>query len=184
MSPSFEDPLLVRAELPEDAPAIRRINEAAFGRTAEAGIVDVLRTKGAVILSMVAVSSPAGCGEAEGLPVAHALFSPVTIGTGNTAAAAVGMGPVAVLPEWQGQGVGTMLVETSLEILRMARLSAVVVLGHARFYARFGFLPAKEWGLTLGMDVPQGAFMVLELQAGALAGTAGEVRYRPEFSEG
>ena len=183
MSASFEDPLLVRAELPEDAPAIRRVNEAAFGGTFEASMVDLLRAEGAVILSMVAVSGPAGCDEAGGLAVAHALFSPVTIGTGDASTTAVGMGPVAVLPEWQGQGIGTMLLETSLEILRMARLPAVVVLGHPGFYSRFGFLSAKRWGLTLGMDVPEAAFMALELQAGALAGTAGEVRYRPEFGE-
>jgi putative acetyltransferase len=184
MSPSFDDPLLVRAELPEDAPAVRRINEAAFGGTAEASLVDVLRAEGAVILSMVAVSGPTGCDETGGLPVAHALFSPMTIGAGETATTAVGMGPVAVLPEWQGQGIGTMLVETSLEILRMAHFSAVVVLGHPGFYSRFGFLPAKQWGLTLDMDVPEEAFMALELRAGSLAGTAGEVHYRPEFGQG
>jgi putative acetyltransferase len=183
MSPSLKAPPVVRAEQPEDAAAIRHVNEAAFEGTIEADIVDNLRAAAAITLSMVATTPPAGSDEGEGAVIAHALFSPVTIGTGDPAACAVGLGPVAVLPGWQGQGVGTLLVEASLEILRTAGHTAVVVVGHPGFYSRFGFLPATRWGLTLDLEVPEEAFMALELRAGSLAGTSGEVLYRPEFGE-
>jgi putative acetyltransferase len=57
----------------------------------------------------------------------------------------------------------------------------VVVLGHAQYYPRFGFTPAKPYGIVWEHDVPEEVFMVQELKAGALAQTQGVVKYRPEF---
>jgi putative acetyltransferase len=57
------------------------------------------------------------------------------------------------------------------------------VLGEPGFYRRFGFVPASAHGLRCEYDAPDGAFMVLELLPGALAGRRGLVRYRPEFAD-
>jgi putative acetyltransferase len=59
----------------------------------------------------------------------------------------------------------------------------VIVLGHPGFYARFGFVPALPLAVRCPFEVPAGAFMLLELQPGALGGYAGVVRYRDEFAE-
>jgi putative acetyltransferase len=56
-----------------------------------------------------------------------------------------------------------------------------IVLGHPAYYPRFGFRPAAPLGIRWEHDAPEDAFMVMELEPGALAGKSGIVRYRPEF---
>ena len=57
----------------------------------------------------------------------------------------------------------------------------VVVLGHPTYYPRFGFVPARLYGIRFELDVPDEAFMVLEFEPGALAGCTGAARYVQEF---
>jgi putative acetyltransferase len=166
-------PIRIRPETPADAAAVRRVNEQAFGRAVEADLVDALRDAGAAILSLVA--------EADGEVVGHVLFSPLSIETATGVHEAVALAPLAVVPERQRQGIGTRLVEDSLARLRDGGHAAVVVIGHAAYYPRFGFLRASRWGLGVTFEVPDEAFMALELVPGFLAGCAGTVRYRPEF---
>jgi len=59
----------------------------------------------------------------------------------------------------------------------------VVVLGHPSFYPRFGFVFATAKGINCEFDVPEEAWMVAELRAGALDGKAGTVRFQPELLE-
>jgi putative acetyltransferase len=179
----------VRLEEPADAPAIRRVNELAFEGAAEADLVDAVRAAGAMTLSMVAVAcgkslsgTPIDGDVVDGDVVAHALFSPVTIDGDSGRELALGLGPVAVRPDLQRRGIGTVLVETCLENLREAGHEVVVVVGHPAYYPRFGFLPASKWALRWETDIPDEAFMALELRLGALAGISGLVRYRPEFA--
>jgi putative acetyltransferase len=169
------EPVLIRPERPGDADAIRHVNERAFGQAAEARLVDALREAGVLTLSLVA--------ESAGMVVGHLAFSPVTIAGPAGTREAVGLAPMAVLPERQGQGIGALLVRAGLEALRAAGHGAVVVLGHPHYYPRFGFAPASRWGLRWERDCPDEAFMALELRAGALEGAGGVVRFRPEFDE-
>jgi putative acetyltransferase len=165
--------LLVRAERPEDRGAVRRVNELAFETAAEADLVDALREGGAAEVSLVA--------EEGGLLVGHILFSPVSVESEGGDWEASGLGPMAVVPERQGHGVGSALVSEGLrECLRLGR-EVVFVLGHAEYYPRFGFRPAGPLGLTCEFPTPEEFFMVAELRPGALAGRKGLVRYRPEF---
>lgn len=164
----------IREETGADATAIRAVNERAFGGRVEAAIVDELRRSGGVTLSLVA--------EKDGSIIGHILFSPVSISTAPGLSSVVGLAPMAVLPERQGQGVGSMLVGEGLQTLRARGHSAVVVLGHPRYYPRFGFVPATRFGLRCEFECPDDAFLALELTPGALAGAAGGVvHYRPEF---
>lgn len=165
----------IRPEGPHDADAIRRVNELAFAGHTEADIVDALRAAEAVVLSLVALD------ESDRV-IAHALVTPVTVETDEGQTGLVGLGPVAVLPSDQERGVGTQLIEACLEELRQRGHAAVVVVGEPDYYSRFGFIAAGRWGLRWEVDVPEEAFMVLELAPGRLAGTRGTVRYRPEFT--
>lgn len=113
--------------------------------------------------------------------VGHVLVSVVTVATEEGEISLLGLGPLAVLPEQQGQGVGTMLVEACLERLRGSGYAGVVVLGHPGYYPRFGFIPARHWGLRWELDAPDKAFMALELSPGLLSAIRGVVRFRPEF---
>lgn len=171
--------MIIRPERKTDRAAIRRVNKAAFDQPAEADLVDALRSAGAVISSLVA--------EIEAEVVGHILFSPAVLDTthphtppSEMARPIAALGPMAVLPERQGEGIGSQLVAAGLDVCRAAGYDLVIVLGHLDYYPRFGFQPAPP----LGIRWEHGAdshFMVIELQPGALAGASGIVRYRPEF---
>jgi putative acetyltransferase len=201
--------ITLRVEAPEDAPAIREVHRLAFAGNDEAAIVDAVRLADAVVLSMVAVENgaAAACGAAVGFAeaapaaggdlnkgcgapddgdlVAHVLYTRVTVtpedGPDGEAVSLLGLAPVGVLPSRQGQGIGTMLIEASLERLRAACWPAVVVVGDPHYYPRFGFVPAGRFGLRWEGGAPDEAFMALELSPGALAGIRGVVRFRSEF---
>ena len=163
---------IVRNEYYDDLEQIRFVNEQAFGQTAEADLVDRLRDSEQVVLSLVA--------EADRKVVGHILFSPVSIKGADIRLAA--LGPMAVLPVHQRHGIGTLLVREGLEMVQSLGYQAVVVVGHPRFYHRFGFKPAGECGLTLSRrDVPPEAFMALELQPGGLENAHGTICYADEF---
>lgn len=165
--------MIVRAETPEDLRAVRRVNELAFDGAAEANLVDALRESGAAHVSLVA--------EEDALVVGHILFSPVTVESAGGDWEALGLAPMAVLPERQGRGVGSALVREGLgECLRLGR-AVVFVLGHADYYPRFGFRTAGPLMIGCEFPAPEENFMVAELRPGALAGRTGLVRYRPEF---
>jgi putative acetyltransferase len=160
-------------ERPEDARAIRFVLEEAFGGSKEADLVDALRRRGALTLSLVALR--------EEKVVGHIAFSPVTVESAESRFNAIALGPMAVLPPYQGKGIGSQLVRIGLTECRQAGHEILFVLGHPDFYGRFGFVPTKHRGLYCEFDVPDGVFMVMELRQEALAGRGGLVKYQPEF---
>jgi putative acetyltransferase len=166
--------MIIRGEIEGDFEAIRRVNREAFGRPDEGRLVDAIRARGGIICSLVA--------EEEGQIAGHVLFTPVTLDTGYGEVTGAGLGPVAVLPGYQRQGIGTGLIEAGLSICREAGYGFVVVLGHASYYPRFGFRPSRPLGIRWEHDAPEEAFMVMELRPGALSGVSGIVRYLPEFA--
>jgi putative acetyltransferase len=167
--------LLIRRERSEDIAAIRQVNEQGFGRPNEADLVDVLRARGKTVLSLVAAESDRIVG--------HIFFSPVTIESGDRTFLAVGLAPMAVLPERQRCGIGSRLVKAGLEVCRNAGYDCVVVLGHPEYYPRFGFVPAIRYGIRSKYEVPDAAFMILVFREEVLRDGAGIVKYQPEFHE-
>ena len=161
----------IREERQDDVAAIREVNRLAFGQTQEGEIVDALRANGGVLLSLVAVSN--------GKIVGHVLYTPIVVGSAFQGAA---LGPVAVLPDYQRQGIGSQLVATGNRRLAEAGCPFVIVLGHAEFYPRFGFTPASALGITCEWEVPDDVFMVLVLDRAKCEGIAGRATYRSEFA--
>jgi putative acetyltransferase len=162
-----------RKEEQGDQFAIRRVNERGFGTGEEADLVDALRRADAIILSMVAL---------DGEDVtAHILFTEVGLIQGGSRFTGLGLGPMAVLPCHQRKGIGTQLLQIAIDKCRHLDYDFVVVLGYPEFYSRFGFSPAKPYGISCEFDAPDEAFMVLEIQENALTGRSGTVHYRDEF---
>ena len=93
-----------------------------------------LTAAGASTLSLVA--------EKDRYVVGHILFSPVTIETAAGQVTAIGLAPMAVLPDQQRKGIGARLVQEGLAELRRLGHDAVVVVGHPRF----GFKRASQFG--------------------------------------
>ena len=124
-----------REEHPADAARIRAVHLAAFETATEANLVDSLRLVAAPLVSLVA--------EDDADIVGHILFSPVTL-TSEPTLALMGLAPMAVLPSRQRHGIGSILVREGLERCRQLGTVGVVVLGHAGYYPRFGFVPAAR----------------------------------------
>ena len=165
--------IVVRAETAEDAEAVRRVNELAFGRVEEAELVEALRAEARPYISLVA--------EEAGRVVGHIFFSPVALEPEAEGLSPMGLGPMAVLPERQGNGFGSELVRAGWEECRRVGCAVVVVLGHPHYYPRFGFVPAATKSLRSEYDVPDEVFMVTELTPDALDGQPRLVRYHPAF---
>ncbi len=167
----------IRPERSEDYPSIDEVNRLAFGQENEARLVRALRDHEGFdpALSLVAVG--------DGDVVGHILFSPVTIATAEGPVSALALAPMAVRPEVQNQGIGSRLVREGLEVCRERGHAIVVVVGHPNYYPRFGFTPARARGLEAPFQVPDDAFLVLELIPGALDGVAGIIEYPPAFGE-
>lgn len=157
---------MIRPATPSDAAAIRDVVAAAFGQPDEAELVDRLRADGDVLVELVA--------EHDGAVVGHILFSRLGIGAIEGAALA----PLAVAPDHQRTGVGVALTRAGIERCRELGVPAIVVLGHADYYPRFGFSPALAAPLEAPFSGP--SFMAMELVPGAL-GDGGRLRYAPAF---
>jgi putative acetyltransferase len=167
--------MIIREEQSGDASVICKVHERVFGQPQEAEIVDNLRRNCRDLLSLVAV--------AESQIVGHILFSPIEIKSEETTLQGMGLAPMAVLPEFQRQGIGASLVREGITRLRSRGCPFVIVLGHAEYYPRFGFEPASRYRIHSEWEVPDNAFMILVLNPSAMRGASGLARYRPEFAE-
>lgn len=167
----------IRPETPADIPAIYSVNKQAFdGREAEPRLVDAIRKSDGFIpeLSLVA--------EKNDQIIGHILFSRIHIQIENEQLPALALAPMAVLPGYQKQGIGSALVRRGLEECKRLGHTIVIVLGHPAYYPRFGFMP----GLAKFLECPFGecgsAWMAMELIPGALDGVRGKVIYPPAFN--
>jgi putative acetyltransferase len=164
----------IRPEESQDRHAVRHVNETAFCGSTEANLVEALHRERAAAVALVA--------EVDAEIVGHILFSPVAVEPATTKHL-VALAPMAVAPQFQRRGIGTLLVREGLARCLAAGTDAVVVLGHPEYYPRFGFRPAHELGLHCEYDVPPDVFMALELLPDALQHLKGLVRYHRAFSE-
>jgi putative acetyltransferase len=162
--------VLIRDETPNDEPAIREVNNQAFGQPLEARLVEILREHDGLLLSLVAV--------VEERIVGHILFTPVTLTTGVDEVRGAGLGPMAVLPEFQRVAVGSKLIISGIERMKQRGVPFIAVLGHAAYYPRFGFQKASDYGVRCQWEVPDDAFMIMPITDRPPPGLA---RYRDEF---
>lgn len=167
--------ILIRHERKNDYDKIRKINDLAFGQENEGKMIDALRKTSDYnyLLSLIA--------ESENKIMGHILFYPIKIKNKREEFTVLSLAPMAVHPEYQNKGIGRKLVERGIDIARENGYSAVIVVGHPKYYPRFGFTPASNWGIQLPFDVPDETFLALEIKENALKNCSGNVEYPKEF---
>ncbi len=163
--------LIIRPEALEDVAAIEAVTQSAFldaPHTShnEQFILAALRDGGALTISLLA--------EMDGAIVGNVAVSPVSISDG--ASGWFGIGPVSVIPKWQGRGIGSQLMREALARLSEQGASGCVVLGDPSYYRRFGF--KNEVRLVLP-DVPPEYFMAMSFGQALPTGT---VTYHQAFT--
>jgi putative acetyltransferase len=163
--------MLIRAERASDFLQISELIAAAFAKhpfskQTEVFIVRELRAAKALTLSLVA--------EIDNRVVGHIAFSPVEFS--DNAQGWFGLGPIAVLPELQRQGVGTALLREGLRQLEELGAQGCVLVGDPGFYERFGFQSSTSFTLP---GVPKENILALALAPGEIP--SGEVRFHPAF---
>lgn len=169
--------LTIRPETPADRDAIREVNRLAFGRDNEADLVDAIRDSPGFIddLSLVA--------EQDGAIVGHILFSRIAIHPEQGAdRPSLALAPMAVRPDYQNQGIGSLLIRAGLDRAHELGHQIVIVIGHPPYYPRFGFRPARPQGLEAPFPISDPAFMAFPLTPGALDGVRGVVVYPETFA--
>ena len=163
----------VRKEKDSDKDNIWKVNAEAFETEAEANLVNALRDSGISFISLLA--------EEDEEIVGHILFTPVELIGDDPGLKLMGLAPMAVLTELRKKGIGSQLVKTGIEKCLTQGFDAVVVLGHAEYYPKFGFVPSVKYGIKSEYDVPDEAFMVLELKEGSLKDKKGVIKYHAAF---
>lgn len=163
----------IRAETSADPQAIEAVTVAAFLNArhtshSEQHIVSALRGAGKLAVSLVA--------ESDGALIGHVAVSPVSISDGTPGW--FGLGPVSVVPQHQGRGIGSQLVREALRLIREKGASGCVVLGEPDYYGRFGFRVNPDLGLP---GVPPEYFQALSFNSSEPRGI---VSYDDAFQAG
>jgi putative acetyltransferase len=159
--------MIIRLAQPADRTAIDIILLRAFPGPEEAELVVRLEADGDIVISLVA--------EVEGTVCGTVIFSVM-----SAPFRALGLGPVAVLPEYQRQGIAAALIHEGIELARVEGWDGVFVLGDPEFYQRFGFLAETAAPFENAYAGPY--LMAQSLLEGPLPATSGRVDYAPAFN--
>jgi len=163
----------IRTETSDDYRAVYDLNYDAFGnRNDESRLVERIRKSEGFIpeLSIVA--------EEIGDIVGHILLCKAKVILGDESTEVIVLAPVAVKPGHQKKGIGKKLINEGLERVKDLGYGLVLLIGHPSYYPKFGFKPARQFGLELcQFDVPDDVFMVCELREGELNNIQGELQY-------
>ena len=172
--------IIIRQELDEDYKISEQVVEEAFKNAEysdhrEHFLVSNLRKSEGFIpeLSIVA--------EIDGEIAGHIMFTKLLIKNNEESYESLALAPVSVKPKYQNKGIGSKLITEGLRVAKELNFKSVIVLGHDKYYPKFGFKPTCTWGIDPPFDVPKECFMALELEVGSLFNAKGTVIYPKEF---
>lgn len=173
--------LKIRREEKEDFKTVFELIRLAFENVElsdhkEQFLVERLRRSDAFIAELSLVA------EADGRIIGYILLTKINIGDADkNTYPSLALAPVAVLPDYQGKGIGGKLIKTAHDIAKELGFGSVVLLGHEDYYPKFGYKLTKEFGIKLPFDVPENNCMPIELSQNALQNVSGIVRYPKAF---
>lgn len=167
--------MIIREEKKQDFDEVYTVIKTAFATAEhrdgnEQDLVMALRDSDAFIpdLSLIA--------ELDGKIVVHIMFTEAKVGEDTVLVLA----PLAVLPQYQKQGVGTALIEEGHRIAKELHYEYSVVLGSEKYYPRFGYIPAEQMGIEVPDGIPSINFMAIPLQENPKT-ICGSIVYAKEF---
>jgi predicted N-acetyltransferase YhbS len=170
----------IRLERPADYEAVERLTFAAFENFEAEGVpkrdipnehflVQLLRNDPDFVPELDFIA------ERDGEVIGNIMYSKcVVLRSDGTETDALVFGPVSVKPDQQRQGIGTRLIERSLDRARELGYKSVIITGFPDYYHRFGFVSASGFGLTMPDGTSFEAFMALELEEGYLGTDGGK----------
>lgn len=174
--------ITIRQETTKDFDAVFALITEAFKNEAlsdhrEQFLVKRLRKSPSFIpeLSLVA--------EIDNTVVGHILLTKIKIKNLQNEFDSLALAPVSVLPEYQGKGIGGMLIQQSHTIAKNLGHTSVVLLGHEKYYPKFGYQQAINFGIELPFEVPKENCMAIELIENGLDNVSGTIEYPKEFFE-
>ena len=177
------EPVIVRQQQADDYEAIRHVYTEAFRRprfrqpqnpgslAPEVGLFEALCEAGDAIpdFSFTALT--------DGEVVGHVTASKASVATDPV----VAVGPIGVLPDHQGIGIGSALMDALLAAADGADVPLIVLLGAPQYYSRFGFRPANELAVIAPQPDWGDGFQARPLTA-YTESVAGQFQYAPAFS--
>lgn len=169
----------VRPERPADRDAIRALHDLVFEEPDEGEIVDAVRGSADEIEggSIVALDK-------SGAVIGHLLASRgFIVGSDGTHWPVWLLGPFAVRADLQGRGVGARLMREQIDRARKRGVPLICLLGHASYYPRFGFRPARSMGIEPPQPWPDEHWQALKLPSYS-PDLRGVARYAPAFKVG
>lgn len=172
----------IRQEIQTDYPIVFNLIEQAFRSEIvsdhkEQFLVQRLRKSDGFIpqLSLVAVVNNEIIG--------YILLSKISIKTDMESIISLALAPVAVLPSFQKRGIGGKLIEEAHHIAKELGYQSIILLGHEKYYPKFGYLPLHEFNISLPFEASKENCMAIELVPNALKNIEGSVIYPKEFFE-
>ncbi|EAQ00167.1 GCN5-related N-acetyltransferase [Janibacter sp. HTCC2649] len=172
----MRDDMIIRRERLEDHAAIAALHDDAFprvdgaARSVESALIDELRGDGDVIEELTFVA------ELDGEVIGHVMCSAATLGEEPS----VGLGPIAVAPALQQQGIGAALIASVIASAEQRGDAAIVLLGDPAYYAHFGFVAASQHHVRSPGAWEDQYFQIKTLRAWRPE-QAGPFRYAPAF---
>lgn len=113
--------------------------------------------------------------------VGYILLTKIKIKHSDFSYDSLALAPVAVLPNYQGNGIGGHLIEFAHKKARELGFESIILLGHPTYYPKFGYRKASDFDIQLPFDVPDENCMAIELVEDALKNINGMVEYPKEF---
>lgn len=113
--------------------------------------------------------------------VGYLLLTKIKIVNKETENVSLIMAPVAVLPEFQNQGIGGKLIMHAHMKARKIGFRSIILVGHEEYYPRFGYKPTSSFGITFPFEAPEINCMAVELVKDGLKGVSGLIEFPKEF---
>lgn len=173
--------ITIRREEEKDYGQVFQLTEEAFrdmehSDHQEQFLVENLRKSEAFIpeLSLVAEDE-------NGIIAGHILFTKIKIINDSESFESLALAPVSVKPEFQNQGLGGKLITEGHHIARELGYQSVILIGHEKYYPRFGYEKTSNFGVSFPFEIPEENGMAIELVKDGLKNKKGMVKYPKEF---